>query len=351
MKFLNILFFTSVTLSVSVAFSYEFGDNAHLGADTITKYIPPEVKTSAINAGQDSVYGKDLSVDTEILKFKRRRGSEYAVALYNNSDSCAVVVLKKSKNGYTLMPKSELQEAGMLDQCTDLEIKDLNLDGVPELIINTIADKRPGPPIILKWHVNHLVDITPVEKTGATVKNALRTTLITDKPIKGRLEILDYSTDDPASKRRIYYFDGERILLDGEYDYVTIIPSSGIKNQGNSAIAEAYKLTPTFESDGEYTLTVKNVSDHNRSVRAEVTVNGSVVLKPQDFCSAPPQPKKDRKWWKGHDDDDDHDEDHHKRCVPKLEAYAIVNMKTANEIKVKVYGRKDSKVQLTLVKK
>lgn len=122
-------------------------------------------------------------------------------------------------------------------------------------------------------------------------------------------------------------------------------------NKGKTEVQDAAVINHPFATEGQYTLTVKNVSDDNRAVRAEVTVNGNVVLKPQDFCSAPAHPKNDKKWWDGHDDDDDRDDDHCKRCLPKNEAYAIVNMKTANEIKVKVYGRKDSKIQFSLVKK
>ncbi|WP_374028695.1 hypothetical protein [Bdellovibrio bacteriovorus] len=134
----------------------------------------------------------------------------------------------------------------------------------------------------------------------------------------------------------MYQFVNGDIKLIGTFNYISMIPKT------TSLISK-----PTVPTEGTYILTMKNVSNHNRAVRGEVIVNGSVVLKPQDFCKAPPPKTPD----KGTDDMDDKNEHRLKRCLQKRDVYAVVNLKKTNEVKFKIYDRGDSLVQFTLNKK
>lgn len=250
------------------------------------------------------------------------------------------------------MDATVLKYPTALDECSSIDLKDLDLDGKPELIVETAAGRTVGPSLIFKWDGRKMVDITPITTVDGEKRSAFRQIIVSDKPILGKLVIFDFDPLHENAPRSVYTMKNGEIVLEGTYDIVSYIgPSKVTLNNGKFEAQDAAEIEHDFPADAQYTLTVKNVSDHQRAVRAEVTVNGNIVLKPKDFCAEPPPKDRKGKAWEGHDDDDDKDSDHFKRCKPKPEAYAIVNMKTKNKINVKVYGREDSKVQLTIVKK
>ncbi len=322
----------------------------NLSEAEFVKYIPDYLKTDS--NGEFLSYGKGIGLRQIEANLDGQRDSTFLILEFSTDEKCDIQVLKEDRHGLQKMDTTVLKYPTALDGCSFMELKDLDQDGKPELIVETVNGRSVGSPVILKWDGRKLVDISPTSTVDGETNRTFRAVNISDKPILGRLVIFDYDPVHEDAARSVYAMKNGQIVLEGTYDVVSYIGASKVTvNKGKFEVQDAAVINHPFPAEAQYTLTVKNVSDHNRAVRAEVTVNGSVVLKPQDFCSTPPPKKTDKKWWTGNDDDDDRDDDHCKRCVPKNEAYAIVNMKTANEIKVKVYGRKDSKIQLTLVKK
>ena len=109
-------------------------------------------------------------------------------------------------------------------------------------------------------------------------------------------------------------------------------------------------FNPKLQTEGAYYLEVKNISEHNRPVRAEVIINGVTVLAPKDFCHSVPLALVNGKGVE--DDDDDGNEDKFKRCPAKSGIiYAEVNVKKPTEVKIRLFGKKNSKVRITLDKK
>ncbi|MDG0817956.1 hypothetical protein [Bdellovibrio svalbardensis] len=305
----------------------------------LNSFIPGEFRKDSNGAA--NTVGDGVRVSYVEVKFNRSFEKKFVVKYAISNGKCRMIVLSKDKKGYVAGGETLLNDPDQLQGCFKLTKYDLDQDGIDEVVVERIDNVAIMSPTILKWNGKQLQDVTPMDPTNPAT-SIFRNITIFEKPVQRRLIILDDDfANDQFSKSRIYRFENGKIELVGEYDLVSYL--------GNLNGSKVQNISGAFKEEGTYILTVKNVSDHNRSVRAEVVVNGSVVLKPQDFCKTLP-PKK----YVGRKDDDDNDdenEDHCRRCVPVSEAYAIVNMKTANEIKVKVFGRRDSKIQLSVVKK
>ena len=326
----------------------------------VEQNFPKSILPDKDDDGRVLTVGNGLGYHFEEVKLDTS-GSRYFATLYQAAISsremeCQLVVLKVDNKNKVQSFVASLNNHDELANCGDMSFKDLDGDGKPEVLVDTndINSGAPnGSPYIFKWDGKTIKDITPFNVSGNRKITAFRSVefvdagksvLILDSPATYHLhgEVMGVSNDKSFKS---FALQNGSVVQTATFDYLKIFNKNTKKKKD-----ETFVVNPTLV-DGVYTLDIKNLSGHNRAVRAEVTINGSVVLKPEDFCEAKPPKKTDKDAWKGNDDDDDRDEDRCKRCKAKSEVYAIVNIKTANEIKVKMYGRKDSVLQLSLVKK
>lgn len=335
---------------------------------TLTAFAAPnaeDVKNAKIveaNFPQDLALLKDESSGAQLtlenglgyafekVDFNTKDKSQYLAVIYKAAKSpsnviCKLVVIKLGAKSNSVMSDSVLNDKDELGNCSNIEIKDLDGDKKPEVLVQSSNSKGQSlAPFVFSWSGDKLIDITPTSVVDGDSISAFRKLSISDIKIGKSNLIIDrpFESNDENGKIITYLVDNGKINSNGTFDFFDILEPKSKKKPAPIV------LKPSFAEDGSYVLDVKNLSAHNRAVRAEVTVNGVIVLKPQDFCSAPPNRKNSDNQ---RDDDDDMDEDKCKRCSPKASAYAIVNLGKTNEIKVKVFGRGDSKIQLSLVKK
>ncbi len=337
-------------MSFSNCWALRSSDASKTEKTVIEKLVPSELTNlkEPVNSQQLSI-GNGITYHFARVEFNRKK---YLAVAYLGSISpgesiCSFKLIQDSDNSKAQFSANPVlhQIPAELDGCSDVEVKDLDGDGVPEVIVHAFQFNTEML-YFFKWDKDHLTDITPSQADSkGSLDVAFSNPAVSTTSVNGKAIIIDTpNVDDTSGLTKIYTFSNGQIHQTGSYNFFKIIEKKFWKT-------DVVILNPSFSSEGAYTLDIKNLSKHSRSVRVEVIVNDSIVLKPQDFCSSPQPKKTDKDKWRGNDDDDDKDEDHCKRCIPKNEAYAIVNLKKTNEIKVKIFGMQSSKIQLTLTKK
>lgn len=311
----------------------------------IQKFVPSRLLKD--ENGEIQSLGKGISASAEWAEFDKKGKSKFLVIAYssyiNGVFKCELMVVKSAGKESSLMDPPVLEMADEVEGCSEIELRDLDNDKIPEVVVKRIAGgmaRQDGPPAFFKWDGKKLVSITPTKVLNDEKFNALHSTLIADKSINGDILIIDTLPDNPEAPRRFYIMKDGKIILKESHAFVTFLG----KHE-----KVPVDFAPKLPEEGEYYLEVTNLSEHKRAVRAEVFINGSKVLKPEDFC-ADPAPKNLKRSDRD-DDAEDGNEDQCRRCNPKGQVYAIVNMKKVNEMKVRVFGKKDSKVKITLNKK
>jgi hypothetical protein len=299
------------------------------------KYAPARLKFDRQGKPTASDY---VGYDEIFFKLKNEKLQALAMLYFGNNEACELRIFKKIGTRWEAQKETVVQVPDQIEHCFDIDTKDLDQDGQDELIIKVAEGRETNPPLIFHWDGERMVDVTPMERNSLgylVVK--LRTVQITDIPVKKKLLIVDFNENDLMEPRLIYELQNGKIVPQGSYSFISFLaPQKNLKN-------EFRILKHTLESEGEYTLRIRNLSDHKRAVRADVIINGSTVFKSKDFCESPQPSRAHKDKWSGNDDDDDNDEDKCKRCTPKAEVYTTVHLKKENELKVKVYGKKDSK--------
>lgn len=346
----------TVILNVLVIF-FGFTSNvlAVSNEEIAEKYTPTEVLQAKDTDSNPPKAITKNQIKKKIVEydFGTKDGTKYLLATYSNENipvdnpRTVLILIKVSKNGATsVLP---FDDDNSIDQRTEVTLFDLNNDGIKELILSTFSDKRDfSDSEVYKWNGTILKNITS-QITGG------KSTLISSLQLSA-LPLLVFSesvspTDEKSAEfpQKIRQLTSKGIVDLGTFDFIKIVEKTSGKVIEESA-------TINNLAEGQYSLEVKNLSKHPRSVRAEISINDIVVLKPTDFCRGKPKPFIKQKDKKGHDvsedDDDDGNEDRCKRCDPKKDIYANVNLKAEeNTLKVKLFGKKDSKIQITLKKK
>ena len=288
--------------------------------------------------------------------FGSNDGSRFLIVVYSTGIGIEpdpltdLRVIKISKKGFiTVSPKIEYKKAAFpLDEGCEIFLQDLDGDGVNE-VIATNTNWRTDSKInfIFKWFENKLLDVTPIIRDDSI---HLRTSGLLDISISSFMidgKRLIYSqVPNIVNKEfltplhRVYQLNNNNMEELGTYEYLTTVEKLSRNSTENVEVV-------TFDSAGEFMLTVKNISDQRAPVRAEVTINTNLVLKPSDFCLSPPA--KVNKLEK--DDDSDANEDHLKGCKTKSEVSVDLTLMKVNTIKVKLFCKKGSRVQVTLKRK
>ena len=332
---------------------------AQLNSDAliVEKYIPKEI-LSAIDP--DSNPPRSLQKDQVIQKFYTdqfgsKDGSRYIIATYSNSGVVEdnpisrTIIIKVSKDGKTeILPSPATNKNYNIFENSKVYLIDLDNDKINEVVVVNYSLKGyDSDSKIFKWIKTGLIDISPAGQNG---KPGIISQLDLDAlPLIVYSQIIESKSGGPdIYTQKIAHLSSGSIIDLGAFDFIKVISKTARK-----VVESTYQLGNLEE--GSYALEVKNLSNHTWSVRAEISINNIVVLKPTDFCKGKPKPFIKQKNINGNhidEDDDDDDEDQCKRCDPKASVGATVNLKKENNvIRVKLYGNKNSKVQVTLKRK
>ena len=338
--------FYTYLFSVFFCASYSFGQNSAI-KNIINGNFPSSLKALTKEDGTPLSIGNGLESRYVETQFS---GSKYLIVLYQAWTSstgvdCEVKLIQENGTSGSVAQSLNDKFPAQFSNCTDIDAMDLDGDGIPEIIVTT-SDSRghSEAPSILKWNGKSLSDITPTATYQNSVGNAFNHVELVK--IGNKYLLIDKKTNDQGDITAVaaYRLSNSTFSNTGSFDGLEIFE----KKTNRPAKQTISKIT--FNDAGTYTLEAKQLSG-KRSVRAEIMLDDSVVLKPQDFCSGPQPAKSDKSAWAGTDDADDKDEDHMKRCPAKKDVYAIVKVKQDSVLKVKVYGAGGSQLQVTLKKK
>ena len=286
--------------------------------------------------------------------FNSKDGSRYLVVLYSTGTDVSqddqmadLRVIKIEKKGnITISPKINYNLGDYpLEIGSKISVKDLNGDGIDEVFVtNTNWKDGAREDFLFRWNGSSLIDITPIIQDDSIhfKSSGLLNISVSDFTVGGK-RILYSTTPKFVDKAfngtlvQAYRYDNS-LISEGAFDYLMTIQKLDKKPIEKSESVE-------LKSEGDYVLSIKNISDHKDAVRAEVSINTNIVVKPSEFCMS--LPSKDDKKVKS-DDDGDADEDHLKGCKSKPDVSVNLSLLKVNMIKVKMYGKKNSRLQLTL---
>ena len=272
---------------------------------------------------------------------------KYLIVNYNYSlkskDALAYFkVIKVNKNGTSIsLPEVDIK-VGWYE--FEMQLLDLNGDGINEILTENFGDR--GGVIsnsIFQWKNGNLVDITPMDPTPDLVDSLFKNLSITNHKINNSLLLINQGETSTTS-----YLLGANGFATESASFLAIL-----EKKEKKPLVENYNLPASNITTGTYTIEIKNISNHKKNVRAEISINGSIVIKPEDFCveKPKPKPKHNNNKHDKDDDDDDGDDDGCKRCKPKNIVYADVQLNATNTMTVKLYGKKKSVIQVSLKKK
>jgi hypothetical protein len=233
----------------------------------------------------------------------------YQATLSKTDTRCKLVGIDLSSTPKKSAREAILSSPDELNNCAEILVQDLDGNGTSEVLV-TIKNSRGQKmgPRIFRWNGDQLMDITPevnaLRNLNITDVLVGETTLLVDGPNAAVNKDMQYHT---------YLMLGGSIVRQGSYDFFQILEKK------SKQVSVAVPVKATVETPGLYTLELQNLTKKDPAITAEVSVFGSTVLKPQDLGTAP--------------------------------VMAEVNLKTVNDLKVKLSGAGNAKIQLTLMKK
>lgn len=225
------------------------------------------------------------------IAFKRadldRSGhADYIVAAYTNTLDSAVRVIKTSDSGDTLA--AEMIDPAVGGIYPDLELSDLDHDGVPEIIAKFSTHSGRNVVWIFKWLNGSLTLLSPTERD----KDGVLYTLFVDPDFldidgDGVQEAILTETKDkwsPPSSASIYKLSGGVYGLVKQCSYFTVIERS-------TAAPEWVEESFGAEPNSTCSLTIQNgfPNGASRVSSATIEVNGVVVAEPSDFSQTTDQ--------------------------------------------------------------
>ena len=309
--------------------------------EIISKFRPSNLildsTGSKVPVGQEKIYVGEEHIWVDL---DGKGSNQYLLVGYQFYGSrgmvtlgCVLKVIKVIGKQYTLMEDAKLQFPEEVMGCNMFQPLDLDNDKKSEIIVYSLHGNHDGPPSVFRWDSQKLISITPTQVGNGHTFNSLKYILVSKEAIQGNILIVDQDPSDSTRPKKTYIMKDGKIILYNTHAWNTYLTNKPKKQT-------SLKVTIP---EGEYILSVNNVSDHHKNVQAEIIVNGMVVLTSKDFCKAQPSPIGETKRPIDTDNDD--------ACVPKDDVYAQVNLKDANDIKVRIFGASNSKIELTLDKK
>lgn len=306
-----------------------------------------------------------IGINVKADSFKAADGSRYLVVIYyllpdmtSGGGLTELRIVKIDKFGKaTLLEKpNENIGPGQLENYCEIKLADLDNDGVNEVIIRTTDSKNePASSFVYKWNGQNLTDITPTRRTGKSnlLYSVFDDLFISNQKISGK-SILNNETLVALPNGNDYYTVTSLFILDkagftklGDFDFAKVIEKNTHKYT-----EVTFNITSLKES--MHLLSIKNISDHSHAVRGEITINDTVIFKPQDFCDSPQSGVQNQATRAGNhvpDDDSDRNEDHYKHCMAKTDLHADIKINPSNVVKVRLYGPKGSRILLGLDEK
>lgn len=376
-----------IPLSIASANDKKLKDNDQ---QIVEKYIPQEFFQLQYEGAypDDPHKGVFLTKDSVRIsyvpiRFKNNK-SKYIAAAYWVTESafgdsevfCKVRLIKIDKNEDSLMPEIKLKPRNKLSGSCEISLIDLDDDNTNEVVVTMAGNRYIFGSIYFKLGTEELIDVTPINPDPTSAGGSeFSNLLISDIKIDGRpllVEKVARDMDPPRYLTKVYIFDNQFNKIGSYAEYFLIRKTQlDSKLSSKSVYQENYPIysegliefdwpqdEPTGvlpKVSGVYELEIKNLSEHKHGVRADLIVNGVQAISPIEFCE--PKSEKNHKKDKDHDNGDDNDEhdnnrDGLKHCKIRDSVKVDVNMKAGkNVLKLKMLGKKDAVIQLTLNRK
>ena len=316
--------------------------------ELVKKYIPPNFQTiKRKSTGKYLRPGAGIGFKFISETFNNHEKARYLIAIYftdrfSGDNLCEMKVIKIQKGNDTAAPGPTFLSSDGANGCSGIEAADFDGDGVNEILLSKVSFHVNDGPGVFNWNGLQLNEITPI-KDGVSI---LRDFVLTDSQLDGLPLLIDYPFKEGADESAIpnfndsvfvYQLSGKSFQKKGAFEFIEIIK----KDSNSPGVFQGEFL---LASPGRYFLEAKNVSVHKKAVRAEISINGRVVLKPGDFCSD--VGKAERTEQEG-----DLNEDMLRGCKSKGEVYVEIPLETKNTIAVRLYGNKKARLQISVRKK
>ena len=316
--------------------------------ELVKKYVPSSFKLMKLKStGKYLRIGAGIGFKFLSESFNNHEKSRYLISMYftdrfSGDNLCEIKVVKIQKGIDTTLGAPSFVSTDASNGCSGLQAIDLDADGTNEILLSKVSFRVNDGPSIFKWTGNQLAEITPI-KDGVSI---LRDFVVTDSQLDGLPLLIDYpfkeGTEEPGVTNSnestiVFQLSGQNFQNKGSFEFIEII-----KKDSNAP--GFFQSEFMLAGPGNYFLEAKNVSTHKNSVQAEITVNGRTVLKPSEFCSDPGKSETSGS-------DGDLNEDNLRGCKAKSEVYVEVPLETKNTLTFKLYGKKKSRLQITLKKK
>lgn len=340
---------------MALFFSGQFSESQALSDDQLIRSLIPydffKVKNSS---NEDNLTSQDIIYTKLNETFGAKNGIRFIVVNYAISapvssevEFADLRVIKIPKVGQaSILPKISYNLSNYItESSSELSAKDLNLDGINEIVVrNTDWKTNAARDYIFKWDGNNLVDVTPIIKNPEIrfSSSALRDAVYSDYPVDGKILI---SSSVPKIENReitgeiteIFQMD-QTLVSKGTFEYFSIYEKPDKYPFEKS-------INITLDSAADYILELKNISEHKEAVRAEVKINANVVVAPQEFCADKPKENK------APANETDLNEDHLRGCKFKQSVSKNLSLLKVNTITVKLFGKKKSRMSLSIKKK
>lgn len=358
MSFAKNLFFILITILLGeVSFGLE-SKSKHPHLQLIEENFPKRLSEWKYEDSDPDQIREPLSLKTDTLRYNNKEiklisssKKPHLVVLYQavidtKTIACELRAIDLATSKISLPTK--LNDEDELNGCDEITPQDLDGDRNPEIIVTTTDEfGSNAEKYFFKWDEEKFVDITPW-KINNSAMNAPQVTdvkvgksnLIIDSPRVWYLHGVEQGlTGD--SIYRTYLVENAKMQMTGYYSFFDVVT----KEPGDRA--KLVTLETRFVTAGSFILQIKNHSPHSKAVRAEVFVNGKLVLKSQDFCKSAPK-LQTKLVVQG---DDDFNEDKMKGCAQKTDVSAVITTKDRPEIKVRLFGPGGSAVSVSLKRK
>jgi len=211
---------------------------------------------------------------------------DYLVAAYTNGRRGAVVVLKKSGSGATVVDAPDLPAMG--GSFLRVELIDIEGDGRPEVVVAGIG-MHDESDWIFKWTAGHLAVFGPTETTNDVVAPSIINADFADLDGDGVLEVIGGSilgaarpdgTHEPSEPFTVYWLQGGAFVKSASPVawYAEFLRDKGSPNKFAETIVVG-------KPAGSWELRVANgdTNGKNAVTSGTVKLNGQVVLAPNDF--------------------------------------------------------------------
>lgn len=235
-----------------------------------SRFVPPSMARDSA----ESPHERPLR--TAVAKGKLDgSGKTYLVAAYANSYGGSVrVLVPRPRGAYRLGGEAS---RGMAGDFAHVRLKDVDGDGLNEILVSFAGPRGPYSEWILKWDGKRLVDLTPTVEDDGVITSAFASAIFEDLDGDGKLELIacdPYHYREPCDVyhlRKGAFLKTETLVFWKRY------------------VGRFATHPDTFEvtnPDASYVITVVNGDQGgaHRVTDASVLVNGELIARAEDLA-------------------------------------------------------------------